>query len=158
MLELTSDDLYEGSLMDAMFELTDQRPNLSPALRWQNAPAQTKSFALTVYDPDAPTECGFWHWLVLNIPADTKTLARGASGTLSGNTIELDNDYGFAGFGGAHPPPGHGMHRYQFTLWALPDEVLPVHDNMTRAQVGFMLNAKALARKTLTATYVRHSS
>lgn len=142
--------------MDAMFAFSEQRPNLSPALQWRNAPPQTKSFALTVYDPDAPTECGFWHWLVLNIPASTHTLARGASGKLGGNIIELSNDYGFTGFGGAHPPVGHGMHRYQFTLWALPEEILVVNDNTTKAQIGFMLNAQALAKKTLTATYARH--
>src|SRR3954467_13815223 len=97
--------------------------NISPALNWSNAPAGTKSFAVTAYDPDAPTGSGWWHWVIYNIPASATGLVSDAgsvskklapAGSVQGNT-----DFGTAGFGGACPPPGHGIHHYQFTVFAL---------------------------------------
>ena len=156
---VTSPDIQEGHFMAKTFEFNGfgcDGPNLSPELRWQNVPAGTQSFAVTVYDPDAPTGSGFWHWLVLDIPADVNGLAQGAgNGTLPVGCRSFNNDYGIKEFGGACPPEGHGMHRYQFTVWALPTPVLAVPDGASAAVVGFMLHANALAKATLTATYAR---
>ncbi|EOA5545549.1 YbhB/YbcL family Raf kinase inhibitor-like protein, partial [Vibrio mimicus] len=127
--------------------------NLSPQLSWDNAPKGTKSFAITAYDPDAPTGSGWWHWVALDIAPDQHAVARGAAKQLKG-VRELNNDYGFSGFGGACPPQGHGMHRYQFTVWALPFEKMDIPQGASNALVGFMLRANALGQATLTATYV----
>ncbi|MFC4656557.1 YbhB/YbcL family Raf kinase inhibitor-like protein [Rheinheimera marina] len=157
--QLTSPDIKEGHFMAKTFEFNGfgcDGPNKSPALSWAGAPADTKSFALTVFDPDAPTGSGFWHWLVVDIPATISDLAQGAgNGELPAGARALRNDYGLTDFGGACPPPGHGMHRYQFTVWALPSEGLGVPDDASAAVVGFMLNANAIGKATLTATYAR---
>ncbi|TXH93473.1 MAG: YbhB/YbcL family Raf kinase inhibitor-like protein [Rheinheimera sp.] len=156
---VTSPDIQEGHFMAKTFEFNGfgcDGPNLSPALHWQNAPAGTQSFAVTVYDPDAPTGSGFWHWLVVDIPAEVNELAQGSgNGTLPVGCRSFMNDYGIKEFGGACPPEGHGMHRYQFTVWALPMPALGLPDDASAAVVGFMLNANALAKATLTATYAR---
>ncbi|WP_337880904.1 YbhB/YbcL family Raf kinase inhibitor-like protein [Rheinheimera sp.] len=157
--QLTSPDIKEGHFMAKTFEFNGfgcDGPNKSPALVWSGAPAGTKSFAVTVFDPDAPTGSGFWHWLVLDIPATVTALVQGAgNGELPVGARTLRNDYGLYEFGGACPPPGHGMHRYQFTVWALPTETLAVPDEASAAVVGFMLNANALGKATITATYAR---
>ncbi|MDW6001299.1 YbhB/YbcL family Raf kinase inhibitor-like protein [Vibrio mangrovi] len=156
-LELTSNDIHEGERMSATFEFQGsgcQGKNLSPQLTWKDIPAGTKSFALTTYDPDAPTGSGWWHWVVVNIPAQVTTLNRGADVTKTG-AMELVNDYGIRHFGGACPPKKHGMHRYQFTVWALPVEKLDIAPDASAAVAGFMLNAMALDKAKLTATYVR---
>lgn len=156
---LTSHDIQEGHFMAKSFEFNGfgcDGPNLSPALTWDNAPLATQSFAITVYDPDAPTGSGFWHWLVVDIPASVTSLAQGAgNGDLPAGSRSFTNDYGIKEFGGACPPQGHGMHRYQFTVWALPEPTLGVPDGASAAVVGFMLNATALGKATLTATYAR---
>ena len=156
---LSSPDISEGHFMAKAFEFDGwgcSGSNTSPALHWQHAPAGTKSFAVTVFDPDAPTGSGFWHWLVADIPAAATGLAQGAGkGSLPTGSRSFNNDYGSKDFGGACPPEGHGMHRYQFTVWALPQETLPVPDGASAAVVGFTLNAMALAKATLTATYAR---
>lgn len=155
-MDLTSQDIQEGSRMDAKFSFGGfgcTGKNRSPQLSWKDAPKGTKSFAITAYDPDAPTESGFWHWQVINIPAAVTSIKQGQSGQFK-HAKELTNDYGAQGFGGACPPKGHGMHRYQFTVWALPMESLPVGEGASNAVVGFMLNANALDKARLTATYV----
>jgi Raf kinase inhibitor-like YbhB/YbcL family protein len=156
---LSSPDIKEGHFMATDHEFDGfgcNGKNISPELKWANAPAGTKSFAVTVFDPDAPTCSGFWHWLVTDIPQDAKGLARGAGkGSLPTGSRSFNNDYGSKDFGGACPPEGHGMHRYQFTVWALPEEALPAADGASAAVVGFMLNAMALGKATLTATYAR---
>ncbi|MGL4473635.1 MAG: YbhB/YbcL family Raf kinase inhibitor-like protein [Shewanella sp.] len=153
-MTLSSDDIFEGRPMGDDFTFGDGKQNLSPQLSWQGAPANTKSYAITVFDPDAPTGSGWWHWQVVNIPASITAIGRGASGTISG-ARELRNDYGSLGYGGACPPAGHGMHRYHFTLWALPVASLDLPENPSAAMVGFMLNATASASATLTAIYVQ---
>lgn len=157
--KLTSPDISEGHFMAKTFEFNGfgcDGPNLSPALNWQNAPTGTQSFAITVFDPDAPTGSGFWHWLVLDIPATVTSFAQGAgNGQLPAGCRSFNNDYGIKEFGGACPPEGHGMHRYQFTVWALPEATLAVPEGASAAVVGFMLNATALGKATLTATYAR---
>ncbi|GGW65958.1 YbhB/YbcL family Raf kinase inhibitor-like protein [Alishewanella tabrizica] len=156
---LTSPSLKEGHFMAKMQEFDGfgcNGQNISPELNWQNAPAGTKSFAVTVFDPDAPTCSGFWHWLVTDIPLAATGLAEGAGkGSLPPGSRTFTNDYGNKAFGGTCPPEGHGMHRYQFTVWALPEETLPAPDGASAAVVGFMLNAMALGKATLTATYAR---
>lgn len=155
-LNLTSQDLEEGSRMKHAHSFNGfgcTGSNQSPQLSWSSAPKGTKSFAITAYDPDAPTESGFWHWVVLDIPASVTTLAQGASGKLK-HAKEKINDYGINGFGGPCPPKGHGMHRYQFTIWALPTEKLNIPDNASNAVVGYMLNTTSLDSARLTSTFV----
>ena len=123
-------------------------------MTWSDAPSGTKSFAITVYDPDAPTESGFWHWLVTDIPVSINALARGENVKKLGAKV-FRNDYGNFEFGGGCPPVGHGMHRYQITVWALPMRKLDLAENTSAAVVGFNLNSAALAKKTLTTTYSR---
>lgn len=160
-VEISSPDIKEGHFMAKTFEFAGfgcAGSNKSPALQWRDLPAGTKSVAITAYDPDAPTEAGWWHWLVVDIPVATTALAQGAGsegGQLPTGSRSFINDFGVKYFGGACPPVGHGMHRYQFTVWALPETKLDVPDNANPALVGYMLNGKALAKKTLTATYAR---
>ncbi|WP_257388159.1 kinase inhibitor [Tahibacter caeni] len=132
--------------------------NVSPQLSWSGAPEGTRSFAITVYDPDAPTGSGWWHWTVVNLPADTKELPTGAGspgGQLPAGAVQGRTDYGQSGYGGAAPPPGDKPHRYQFTVWALKVDSLPLDENASGAMVGFMLNANVLAKASLTAFYGR---
>lgn len=126
--------------------------NVSPELVWDNAPADTKSFVLTMYDPDAPTGCGFWHWNVFNIPADATKLPKNQSNNFSNGIAELKNDAGLDGFVGAFPPKGDKPHRYIFTLYALND-VLDLPNTISPAVLGFNLNGKVLASASLTAYY-----
>ncbi|ELM3722712.1 kinase inhibitor [Edwardsiella piscicida] len=131
--------------------------NRSPALSWSGAPAGTKSFAITAYDPDAPTGSGWWHWTIVNIPANVHQLEAGAgaqdSTTLPTGAVQGRNDFGYAGFGGACPPPGDKPHRYQFTVWALKTDKLPIDNASSGALVGFMLNANKLATAQLVPVY-----
>ncbi len=147
---LKSSRLVEGSLMQPEQSLTGG--NVSPDLSWGDFPPETKSFAVTCFDPDAPTGSGWWHWVALDIPASVTSLEAGAK--LQAPARELATDYGTRGYGGACPPSGHGMHRYIFTVWALPVEKLELPDSATAANAGFMLNAMALASAKITATYV----
>jgi Raf kinase inhibitor-like YbhB/YbcL family protein len=129
----------------------------SPQLSWSGFPEGTKSFAVTVYDPDAPTQSGFWHWAVANIPATVTELPTGAgdqagSGLPEG-AVQLRNDAGFPGYVGAAPPAGHGPHRYFITVHAVDTEALDVTPDTTPAVLGFNLFGHALGRATLVATY-----
>lgn len=153
---LLSDDIREGHHMPVLFELAEGNSDctISPHLCWENPPEGTKSFAITCFDPDAPTGCGFWHWLAVELTPSITELKQGEDLNTLGARI-FKNDLGSIGFIGARPPRGHGMHRYQFTLWALPVEKLDVSDSASSAVVGFTLNALALAKATLTATYAR---
>ena len=133
--------------------------NISPALIWSGAPAGTKSFAVTVYDPDAPTGSGWWHWVVINLPADTAGLAEGA-GAADGKALPAGarhgrTDFGAPGFGGACPPQGDKPHRYNFPVYALKTDKIDVPADATAALVGYMINANKLGSATLTANYGR---
>ncbi|WP_444894725.1 YbhB/YbcL family Raf kinase inhibitor-like protein [Microbulbifer sp. TRSA001] len=126
--------------------------NLSPQLSWSGAPEGTKSFAITAYDPDAPTGSGWWHWVVFNIPVDTTNLPEGAGDLKNGlipEAVQGRNDYGNSGYGGACPPKGHGDHRYRFRVYALKVESLPLDENTSPAKVGFNINANKLAEAEL---------
>lgn len=131
--------------------------NVSPALAWTNAPAGTKSFAITMYDPDAPTGSGWWHWTVVNLPASVTSLPAGAGstgGTLPSGAVQGRTDFGASGYGGPCPPPGT-PHRYVFTVFALKVPSLELDQQASGAMVGFNLNATVLAKATLTATFGR---
>ena len=133
--------------------------NTSPALKWSGAPSGTKSYAVTVYDPDAPTGSGWWHWVVYNIPASATELPEGAGGTdgkgLPAGTAQGRTDFGSAGFGGACPPKGDKPHRYIFTVHALKTDKIEVPADASAALVGFMLNANRLAKASFEARYGR---
>ncbi|HCM83546.1 MAG TPA: phosphatidylethanolamine-binding protein [Rhodospirillaceae bacterium] len=131
--------------------------NISPELKFSDIPAGTKSLALTVYDPDAPTGSGWWHWVIFNIKPDTKNIAAGASGTdkMPTGAIESITDYGAPGYGGACPPEGDKPHRYIFTLFALSVDALPLDAKAMPAMVGFYLNQNALAKSEVTLHYGR---
>ncbi len=130
--------------------------NLSPQLAWSGAPKEAKSFAITAYDPDAPTGSGWWHWNVVNIPADVSQLDAGASGNggMPKGSLELKNDYGATGFGGACPPPGE-VHRYIFTVHALGVEKLDLAEGASAALAGFLGGASTISQARLTAVYNR---
>ncbi|WGM30302.1 YbhB/YbcL family Raf kinase inhibitor-like protein [Brevundimonas sp. NIBR11] len=146
---LTSNDFKDGEVLpDAQVQ---DKGNTSPDLAWSGAPAGTKSFAITVYDPDAPTGSGFWHWTVANIPADVSEIPAG--GPVPSGAVEGRTDYGAPGFGGAAPPPGHGPHRYIFTVFAVDTEKLDVTPEDSGAKYGFNLHFHTLAKASITATY-----
>jgi Raf kinase inhibitor-like YbhB/YbcL family protein len=133
--------------------------NISPALSWSGAPPETKSFALTCYDPDAPTGSGFWHWVVFNIPANVTRLPRGAGDPQSPaapkGAVQSRTDYGVAGYGGPCPPPGDKPHRYQFAIFAVDVAKLDAEEQSSAAVVGFNLHFHTLAKATLTGLYGR---
>ncbi|MDQ4501479.1 YbhB/YbcL family Raf kinase inhibitor-like protein [Sinomonas sp. ASV322] len=136
--------------------------DFSPQLAWSGAPGGTKSYCVTVLDPDAPTGSGFWHWAVANIPATVGELPEGAGGSPDGTgpaasgarlpdgAVELKNDGGFAGFVGAAPPEGHGPHRYIVTVHAVDVERLDVGPDTPPALMGFQLFFHSLGRAQLT--------
>jgi len=133
--------------------------NISPALSWSGAPAGTQSYALTVYDPDAPTGSGWWHWVMINVPATAKGIDKGA-GTAEGKSLpagtqQIRTDFGTFGYGGPCPPAGDKPHRYIFTLHALKVSKLDVPADATAALAGFMINANTLAKATFTAYFGR---
>lgn len=130
--------------------------DISPQLSWSGAPEGTKSYAVTVYDPDAPTQSGFWHWAVANIPASVTELPEGA-GTAAGDLLpagafQLRNDGGTAQFVGAAPPSGHGPHRYFITVHALDVEDLGIAADATPAFLGFNIFFHTLGRAVMVAT------
>ncbi len=133
--------------------------NISPALQWEGAPENTKSFAVTVYDPDAPTGNGWWHWVIFNIPPDVRGLPQNAgnpsAGSAPAGSVQSRTDYGTTGYGGPCPPPGDKPHRYVFTVYALDVERLPLDASAPGAMVGFNLNQHALAKASITVYYSR---
>jgi Raf kinase inhibitor-like YbhB/YbcL family protein len=128
----------------------------SPQLSWSGAPSETASFGLTVYDPDAPTGAGFWHWAVADLPADCTTLPTGAGDDtgsgLPAGAYQLRNDASLARFLGAAPPAGHGLHHYTFTIHALDTDSIGVGPDATPSLLGFYMWSHTLATATLTAT------
>ena len=133
--------------------------NQSPQLSWANAPAGTKSFAITMYDKDAPTGSGFWHWVVFDLPSTTNELKANA-GNVAANllpkaVIQGKTDYGAPGYGGPCPPIGHGIHQYIFTIYALKTEKLGLDANASAAVVGFYINQNVLAQASIVAYYKR---
>jgi Raf kinase inhibitor-like YbhB/YbcL family protein len=129
--------------------------DVSPQLSWSGFPEETRSFAVTVYDPDAPTASGFWHWAVANLPATVTELPAGAGdgSGLPGKAITLANDAGLKRFLGAAPPAGHGQHRYIVAVHAVGVEKLDLPAEATPAYLGFNLFGNAIARAIITGTY-----
>ena len=160
--KLKSPDLQQGKRMGmeqvfSGFGCTGK--NISPALQWEGAPKDTKGFAVTVYDPDAPTGSGWWHWIIFNIPATVTSLAKNAGDPSAGlapeGSIQGRTDFGTSGYGGACPPTGDKPHRYQFTVYALDVVKLPLDANASGAMIGFNLRAHTLAKATLTVYFSR---
>lgn len=161
-LELRSDSFENGDYLAADHVMSEAYGfgcaggNISPAMSWSGAPEGTQSFALTCYDPDAPTGCGFWHWVVVNIPPDVTSLPAGAgSGDgLPSGALQVRTDVGKPGYVGPCPPEGR-VHRYLFTLHAVGLESLPVEADTSAAVVGFYLNFNTLEKASLMGLYKR---
>ncbi|WCN11048.1 YbhB/YbcL family Raf kinase inhibitor-like protein [Marinomonas mediterranea] len=161
-LTLTSEDIADGKFMTKAQEFNGfgcSGDDLSPQLTWSGAPAGTKSFALTAYDPDAPTGSGWWHWQIINIPLNVNELVQGAGNpnqTLAPKgSVQIANDYGVHGFGGACPPQGHGVHHYRFTLHALSTDKIDLPENASGALTGYMINANSIETSTIESLYKR---
>ena len=152
---LESDDLEDGQPMATTFAHDSAGgENLSPHLRWSGFPEETKGFAVTCFDPDAPTGSGFWHWVLFNLPASTTELPRGACGAdLPEGAVEARSDYGANGYGGPAPPGGDGPHRYVFVVYALDTDALELDESASPAYVGFNLTFHTLARAAIRPTY-----
>jgi Raf kinase inhibitor-like YbhB/YbcL family protein len=160
--KLESPDLKPGKRMsdDQVFSgFGCSGKNISPALQWQNAPKTTKSFAVTMYDPDAPTGSGWWHWIIFNIPANVTSLSRNAGDPASllapEESVQSKTDFGTRGYGGACPPPGSKPHHYQVTVYALDIDKLPLDASASGAMVGFSLRQHTIDRATITVLYSR---
>lgn len=155
---LTSNDLKDGGRMPEAQVLNGMGrhgENISPQLAWSGEPDGTKSYVVTVYDPDAPTGSGWWHWVVVDIPASAHELKRGAGSgqaELPSGARETRTDFGKPGYGGAAPPAGE-THRYVFSVYALKVDHLDVEADSSAALVGFLVHANALAKATLTVRY-----
>jgi hypothetical protein len=157
---VTSTDIADGETLPA-----PQRSGIfgaggedrSPQLSWSGFPAETRSFVVTCYDPDAPTASGFWHWAVVDIPASVTELPSGAgdeSGSgLPEGAFQLTNDAGLARYLGAAPPPGHGPHRYFFVVHAVDVESLGIPRDARPAFLGFNLFSHTLARASIVPVY-----
>jgi Raf kinase inhibitor-like YbhB/YbcL family protein len=150
---VTSTDVSDGQQLDELYVHTSVGgKNLSPQLSWSGFPAETRGFVVTCFDPDAPTGSGFWHWVVVNLPASVTELERGVD-PLPEDAFTIRTDYGEAGYGGAAPPPGDRPHRYVFAVHALDVDRLEVGADATPAYVGFNLAFHTLARATIRPTY-----
>jgi Raf kinase inhibitor-like YbhB/YbcL family protein len=159
---LSSKDITQGEFMDKAQEFTGfgcSGGDLSPHLAWKGTPKGTKSFAITAYDPDAPTGSGWWHWQLVNIPVSTTELAAGAGSIKQQlapkGSMQIQNDYGSRGFGGACPPQGHGVHHYRFTIHALSVESLALPADASGALAGYMINANTIETSTIESLYKR---
>ena len=159
---LSSPDIKPNATMDKKFEFNGfgcAGENKSPALKWSGVPKDTKSFAVTMYDPDAPTGSGWWHWSVVNIPANVTELPADAGAVGGANlpkgATPVRIDFGVAGWGGACPPAGDKPHRYIFTVHALKTDKLELPPDATAALAGFMINANSIGKASFTAKYGR---
>ena len=159
---LSSTDISNGKPMSNVQEYQGfgcSGGNLSPQLSWSGAPKGTEAFAVFAYDPDAPTGSGWWHWQDVNIPKNINMLAAGVGNVSQRLTpkgsIQMRNDYGVTGFGGACPPQGQGVHRYQFTVYALSKK-LALPKNASSALTGYMVKANSLGSSTIEALYQRN--
>jgi Raf kinase inhibitor-like YbhB/YbcL family protein len=165
--ELTSPDFNPDQIVSEKFTFNGlgcKGQNVSPALRWKDSPAGTKSFALMVHDPDAVTGgAGIWAWVVVNIPATTYSIDQGA-GTADGVRLpagsrQISNDYlgltNSPGYGGPCPPKGAKPHHYNFTIYALKIDKLDLPPNATSSLAGFLININALSKAKLTMIYGR---
>ena len=159
-LTLTSSDIRDGARVPQQQIYTGcGGGNVSPELSWSGAPANTKSFALTVFDPDAPHRGGWWHWIALGIPAAQHRLTRGA-GAVGGSampkgSVQGTNDFGLSSYDGPCPPKGDRPHRYQFVLWALDVRMAPFGADVQGPAAVMWLMEHAIAKATMTPVYGR---
>jgi Raf kinase inhibitor-like YbhB/YbcL family protein len=153
------DYLAKDHILSADYGFGCEGGNKSPHLAWSGAPSDTKSFAVTCFDPDAPTGSGFWHWLVVNIPPDVTELALDAGNPkvqkLPKEALQTRTDFGAPGYGGPCPPPGDHPHRYLFTVFAVGADSLPVTADTSAAIIGFQLNFNTLAKAAIMGLYKR---
>ncbi len=150
---VTSADVTDGQPLDELYAHTSVGgKNLSPQLSWSGFPDETRGFVVTCFDPDAPTGSGFWHWVVVNLPASVTELPRGVD-PLPGDAFCIRNDYGESNYGGSAPPPGDRPHRYVFAVHAVDVEHLGVDPDASPTVVAFTLAFHTLARALLTPTY-----
>ncbi len=161
-LDVTSTDIVDGGdlpLAQGWDSGGVGGGNLSPHLEWSNPPAGTAGFAVTCFDPDAPTACGWWHWIVLGLSADCTSLATGAGAagdeSLPAGAFQVRNDYGSEGFGGAGPPVGDHPHRYIFTVYALDTDDLGLTADVTPAVASGTIAHHTLARGHITVQFSR---
>ena len=161
-LTLSSQDISEAKFMSKAHEFNGfgcSGGDKSPHLQWSGIPKGTKSFAITAYDPDAPTGSGWWHWQIVNIPMSVRELATDAGNTknmtVPKGSMQIQNDYGTRGFGGACPPKGHGVHHYRFTVHALSIEKLELPEDASGALAGYMINAHTIESSSIEALYKR---
>jgi Raf kinase inhibitor-like YbhB/YbcL family protein len=159
-LTLDSPDIADGQpLAEPHVHDSLGGENQSPALTWKDAPAGTRGYAVTCYDPDAPTGSGFWHWILLGLPATCTRLPRNAGDdrgrTLPHGALHLRNDFGTRAYGGAAPPPGDPAHRYLFAVHALDTDDLGLAADTSTGYAGFNLTAHTIARGVLRPTYQR---
>ncbi len=155
---LTSESITDGQPVPNAFVsglMGAGGEDVSPQLSWSGFPEETRSFAVTVYDPDAPTASGFWHWAVANLPATVTDLPAGVGdgSVLPGDAVTLVNDAGMRRFVGAAPPPGHGAHRYFVVVHAVKVEKLELAEDASPAYLGFNLFMNAIARAVIHCTY-----
>ncbi|CAN1499428.1 COG1881 Phospholipid-binding protein [Mycobacteriaceae bacterium] len=155
---LTSADLTDGgALTKAQVSgiMGAGGEDLSPQLSWSGFPEETRSFAVTAFDPDAPTASGFWHWAVANLPATVSELPTGVGdgSSLPGDSLTLRNDAGIRRYVGAAPPAGHGVHRYFFVVHAVDQERLDIGEDASAAFLGFNLFMHSIARAVIHGTY-----
>ena len=160
VFEVRSNDVSDGEMLSlpqvsGIFGAGGE--DTSPHLAWAEAPEDTKSYAVTCFDPDAPTGSGFWHWVVYDIPAEISELSTGA-GSQDGELLpagakQLKNDAGLYGYLGSAPPSGHGLHRYMFAVHALNVDALPINEEVSAAICGFNMFRSTLARGVITPVY-----
>jgi hypothetical protein len=160
--DVTSSDIAPGKPVSQKFMYNAYGctgDNISPALSWKDAPAETKSFAVLAHDPDARSGAGFWHWLVFNIPASTTSLPQGAGASggtsLPPGAVQAENDFGETAWGGPCPPPGSGAHNYNYTVFALGVEKLDLPKSITAAVAAQSIMKNAIGKASITVPITR---
>jgi Raf kinase inhibitor-like YbhB/YbcL family protein len=154
---LTSDDLVDGERLADAHTNTDAGDNVSPQLSWSGFPPQTASFLVSCYDPDAPGVAGWWHWTLVDVPATTTSLPRGAGdgSAIPPGSFHLRGDDGEARYVGAAPPPGDQVHRYFFVVHALDVASLGLSPSTSPNQAACVVDFHTLGRAVLVGTYQR---
>lgn len=163
-MELTSESFGDGDTLPGAHVFDEwgfHGDNQSPQLSWSGAPEGTRSYALTCFDPDAPTPSGFWHWILVNLPSDVTSIPAGYGGKdadLPERARQMANDFGFQAYGGAAPPDGDRAHRYMFAVHALDTDDLGLGEEASAAVTAFNMGAHTLARGVLTGMFAAGSA